>query len=480
MTMWNSIDERESFRTMFREVRYVCQYVPSWSGVEAGLHGCSLLPHYLMWIEMGFRDQVYGYNERPYMRREIQRYDIHPAVEKLIQDYKPRNGYSLMAEWPHLSLDESMRVAYTQNHDKGERDQQTVTTIGRYVTRHFDVPDHIVRDLVAEYTCQGDMQLWRTMPEMLHAINNGPRSCMADNFDIRDESGRQRHPYEVYNPAYGWHMAVRVDEGAVNARTLCMEDEHEGKYFVRSYKRQDGGYSHSDEASEAWLKANGYSKHDGWHDGALLDCIPLGNDSVLLPYLDGDTKYVDRRRSQLVIVDGSGDFEANNTDGRSSPGAECPDCGDSTDEDDLYAVGRWEDRRICCACHNDSYVYAIGENGRQYYERSEECTYIDGADEHYVDRYMAENDIVELDNGDLSHTDNATYVESREAWFDNDDERLCYPEDMSGDAALEEDCWQCAETLNWWSTETEPFITEDGETCHPDEAPETIEDETKE
>ena len=481
MSKWESESQAFKFYRMMRDARHYSCCKPYWSGVQAGIPvDANVLDTYPLWVELGFRDQVYGYEARPYIAREIERYDMHPAIEQVLRTYRPRNGYALLAEWPHTAQGDSNRIAYTQNHEKGERDIQTVTTFGRYIVRHFDIPDHVVRDLAARFSCEGEMQTLRDIREMVRAVRTGPRSCMADSFDIECRQGRHHHPYEVYAPEYGWHMVVRMRDGDIEARTLCL-DHGDDKVFVRSYKKSDG-YSHSDEGTEAWLTEKGYRKSGCWPHGAQLARIELPDGAVLLPYLDGDYKSVkhvyENESWQLVITheECEADYRADTTDGRSAPeGEECQDCGDTQDADDMYWAGRWEDRHICIHCCRDNYVRAYGANGNSYLEVQDECVWVEGIDEYYVVEYLEENNIVELANGSYLCADDAVYVESEGQWYDSDDENICFPEDANCQAELERNCWQCGKTGSWWTHGVEPVTTPDGETYHPDEAPETTE-----
>ena len=88
--------------------------------------------------------------------------------------------------------------------------------------------------------------------------------------------------------------------------------------------------------------------------------------------------------------------------------------------------------------------------------------------EYYDEDYLADNDIVRLENGDFAHIDNAICVDGC-SWYHCDDDDICYAEDK-GEYALKEDCWQCASSDKWYTDDIE-YVEVDGETYHPDHAP---------
>ena len=98
---------------------------------------------------------------RAWFKLIYNKYQLHPAIEKVIEgyNYRPNDWQQLLLEWPHRSETDSNRIAYTQNERKGEANIQTVTTLGKYLQRHFTMPDHEIRDVVALYTSTGTMEI---------------------------------------------------------------------------------------------------------------------------------------------------------------------------------------------------------------------------------------------------------------------------------------------------------------------------------
>ena len=405
---------------------------------------------------------------RDWHGREQRKYPLHPAVTKALEsDHRPYDWHLLTLEWPHVSED-STRLAYTRDDRAGEADRQTVTTVGKYITRHFrTMPDHEIRNLVALYAAGESCKWVYTMAEMLHHILRGPTSCMGGNksFDVHCADGVRRHPYEVYNPKYGWHMAVRIENDDTVGRALCMADG-DSKYFVRSYRKTDG-YSPSDERLEAWLISQGYTKQDYWENDTRLAYHEVSSGEILAPFIDGGHQYVDVCGNHLELSS-SGEYECTNTSGRAQDGNgdDCNDCGDRVREGDGYWIGRHEDVRVCESCCDSSYYYAYGRNANQYYVHENNMVRV--GDEFYDEDFLSDNGIVALEDGDYADMDDCVLI--NDDWYLTDDDRICRPED-SDDYCLTEDCWMCAESGNWYTDDTE-YVEIDGCLYHPDHAPE--------
>jgi hypothetical protein len=397
--------------------------------------------------------------------------------------YRPEDWQQLLLEWPHKSLTDPNRLAYTRNEQSamhnGDSDAKAVvTTIGKYLTRHFpDASSNLIRDITAQYTYGGSTIITKDLDKMIHAVIHGPRSCMSNSFDIECADRKERHPYAVYDPSFGWGMAVRTDtDGMVLGRCLVHESD-DGKGFVRSYKREREYSSHSgaDEAIESQLKGLGFAKWSGWPDHVRIMRYPLRREGYLMPYLDGQNQHVDEDVDNDAFRISSYDgYEATNTSGHiNGYTCTCDDCGQGMDEDDSYSIGYHGDSRIgpCCI---DNYTLVYGRRGNEYYVDSDNAVHVDG--EWYDSEYLSDNSIVELNNGEYAHSDNAVYIDSEDAYYHCDDEDIVYAEDTH-QYELRENCWCCAESGNWY-TEDEDSVEIGGETYHPDHAPEQETDAT--
>jgi len=408
---------------------------------------------------------------RPWHRREQDRYPMHPAITKAIKLARPDDWQRLLLEWPHvpITITDKGRVAYTQSEAKGERDLQTVTSLGKYLRSHFTLlPDHAIRDLVASATASG-MKFVHTIAEMIFHLHRGPGSCMVWGGTDTDD-----HPYRTYDPKYGWHMCVHIEGEDTIGRALCYQSGDE-KFYVRTY-RKTSGQSSSDEQMEQWLAEQGYTKRDGWGGCYLAYLDGVNGCNFLAPYLDGcdqkvDVKYLSG--DTVLLISDDGEYECCNTDGTydDADTSECGNCSDRVRDGDRYWVGRHEDTMVCEYCRDEHYRYVYGRNGNQYYVPNDDAVYVESHDESYHDAYLSDNGIIELENGEYEHEDNATQIDGE--WYHiEDDDIVCLD---NGDYALRDSAYQCTKSDKWFSIDDEPPVDVDGDLYHPDYAPEQSE-----
>lgn len=401
------------------------------------------------------------------------KYELHPTVQSMLI-HQPVNFKQLAAEWPHVSDKDPMRLAYTRSIKDGEANRQLVTSIGKYLSKHWaTVPDHTRRDALALYT-PDTFKLVYTIPEMVMAANFGPLSCMCwDNKRthrdtivwLRDKENNPEpdwsaHPYSCYDPKYGWHVAVRYSPtGSLDGRAVCLTFEGENM-FVRTFMRhktEPRGYSHTDQALQAWLQAQGYKFIDGWPDGALLTTYDIGYDWQA-PYLDGDVQRADYHTTNTLTICSDGEYSCANTDGTTSPvEAEddntvcCEACGDSVSEDDMLTVGRDADTDVCRYCLTNDYIQVRAEsrNGNMryinYYIRDDDAVKVKGHS-YYIDPDHPPEDVVQLDNEDWAEESDTVFIGNSYYLTDDPDVVETARDDADGSCfALREDCWQHAD-----------------------------------
>jgi hypothetical protein len=406
---------------------------------------------------------------RAWHAHQQQQHAIHPVVIKAMGMARPDNWQLLLLEWPHKAQSDPSRLAYTTNERKGLDDKQAVTTVGKYLTRHFStLPDHAIRDLAA--LCgKGDCFIVNTSVQMIHHLERGPKSCMQWGTDSVED-----HPYQAYAPEHGWGLAVRTIGSDTVGRALVVKNEGE-KYFVRSYFRNDDGYSGRDDVLEAWLKEAGYEHRGGWNYGQRLKHIDDSNDcGFVAPYLDGCNQRVSIHYhggvGNTLVIDDDGEYECSNTDGDADSvnSDDCSDCGDRIRSGDGYWVGYHEDNLVCSSCE-DGYRLGRGRGGREYRFSEEVAVYVDSRDEYYHQDYFDDNNIVELDNGNYEHVDDAIEIDG--SWYTQDDENICLFQDTQ-EWGMQCDGWQCTHSCDWYTDAVE-CVEINGEKFHPDVAPET-------
>ena len=425
---------------------------------ERALYVCSIYPNDPYQLVPHTRTLDHHYT-RAWHAHQQQQHGIHPVVIKAMGMARPDDWQQLLLEWPHKAQSDPSRLAYTANERKGTDDKQAITTVGKYLTKHFStLPDHAIRDLAA--LCgKGDCFIVNTSVQMIHHLERGPKSCMQWG-----ESNVDEHPYQAYAPEHGWGLAVRTMGGDTIGRALVVKNEGE-KYFVRSYFRNDDGYSGRDDVLEAWLKEDGYEHRGGWNCGQRLKHIDDSNNcGFVAPYLDGCNQTVSIKGNTLVIDD-DGEYECSNTDGDAdtTDSNDCSDCGDRVRSGDGYWVGYHEDSLVCSDCE-DNYRMGRGRRGTTYRFSEEVAVYVDSQDEYYHQDYLEENNIIELDNGDYEHVNEAIEIDGN--YYTQDDERICLFQDTQ-EWGMQCDGWQCVTSCDWYTNAVE-CVEVDGEKYHPD------------
>lgn len=410
---------------------------------------------------------------REWHRREQNKYPMHPAVLAAFDIGRPVDWHQVVLEWPHMATDRT-KLAFTQDDKKGEADRQTVTSIGKYLGRHWKcLADHTIRDIAARFTASG-IEIWDTAEGIVKACQEGPRSCMHWSDDeIRNNNGH--HPYDVYAPALGWRIAVRMDGGRIIGRALLHEADGR-KVFVRTYlneNNESGAYSQRCSEMEAWLTGQGYSHEDGWPEGTPIAKVRTGrrDTGYMFPYLDGNNAHVNDCGDHFEITY-SGEFQCDHTDGTANDESQqCPDCGARVSDDDMCSVGYHGDHAVCSSCYENDYTLVLGLRGHEYAVPNDDAVEVDG--DYYDREYLSDNNIVELDNGEYTHQDNAFCCPVDECWYhtddgvDTEDEGYCH----------ENNTWECEESNNRYSDNTQSIELDDGRTVHPDHAPEENKEE---
>ena len=368
--------------------------------------------------------------------REQTKYSMHPAVREAVLLAAPADWHRLVIEWPHVSVSDPARLAFTRSIQHGIDDRQTVTSISKYLAANFpSLQSHIVRDICAKFGNHSFRISWQ-IEEMLNWLHDSPRSCMRwDNWNTGDW-----HPYRCYDPEFGWGLAVRLQNDEIMARALVNKTN---MTFVRSFGAVDNdrGHSQNDSALNSYLKSIGYEHANGWY-GLRLAKIDHPDGGLTAPYLDGECQHVDMRSGYLLIVE-DGEHECTATDGTIEEDEDrtyCEDCDSNINmrHDNYSTVGRYEDRIICESCCDDNYVRAYGSGGNEYLVHTDDCTNI--GDDWYVDRYFSDNGIVyAVDIEEHCHSDDCIYLDGRDEWVSDDCSYAVYCEN-SGSYEHIEDC----------------------------------------
>lgn len=251
----------------------------------------------------------------------------------------------------HISLNNPGMIAYTPDEAHGADDRQVRVKPGRYLQQFASTlfgESDIARYVAQVKAASGELKLARTADEIarVYTANNGPTSCM----DRRHFSFSST-PVRVYGDsdlavAYLGTLADDRDDDVIAARCIVWPER---KLFGRAY---------GDTATlQAVLRTHGYTH--GEMDGARVHAIEHDGD-YLMPYIDGiSTCSLD---GDWFVLDDSGDFDCQRTDGRtSSPHGDCSNCGGRCDSDETYCESCENDRQTCGRCGEDYFDSNAGE-----------------------------------------------------------------------------------------------------------------------
>lgn len=434
------------------------------------------------------------HKSRDWHRVQQDRHPMHPVIQAAYALADAKNYAQLALEWPYEADMDKSRIAYTQDDRAAAADRQTVTSVGKYLTRHFPtLPDHTIRDLVAKYATVSTFSVSDDPDDIVRGVQEGPPSCMKWDDDQVDDLGC--HPYEVYAPKFGWSMAVRKDGHHINGRALVMQrksGEKDIRYFVRTYQRPsdtDSRYSAPDDQLHQWLKAQGFEHRNSWA-GEKLAYIEsdLRHMDFVAPYIDGGAQCVDESREdgeKYLTITNDGDYECCSTNGgyEEKNTCTCEDCSSRMSEDDLHTTGYHGDHAVCSDCI-DGYTRVTGRRGEEYYVSEDDAIECDG--EWYDRDYLGENNIVELHDGTYCLDDGAVYIESQSEYYRYDDEDIV--EDHNNEWQMREDCvelangewaqecdtWCCESSGEYYLEGDEDPVVIHGLNFHPDTSAEDI------
>lgn len=415
---------------------------------------------------LAHRNKYSSTDGRLWFQREVARSGVrmHPAIAMAMVLAVPNDWQNMVLEWPHVAVGDKTRIAYTRDEKSGEADRQTVTSIGKYLKRHFStLPDHEIRNIGACFV-EDSFKLVHTTEEMVGMALTGPKTCMSEDRFTPDD-----HPYRAYDPKYGWHMAVRMEGSVSMGRALCMVDGDD-KFFVRSFRRVEVGYSQRDEALEAWMGTQGYERRDGWA-GCEMEYIPLG-DEFVAPYLDGCDQHVtvERRNGvRFLMIAEEGDYKCDTTDGRPEEAEEehiCEYCDDPVDEDDMHPTGYHGETYACGYCIREHHTEVIGRRQETYFVTHGNAVYVESQDQSYDIDHLSSNDIVELAEGGYGHEEDCVRVSRENEWHLEGSHSVVHCEHSQtyelredcvevgdGDWAHKDDVWQCAHSDVWYLAE---------------------------
>lgn len=240
--------------------------------------------------------------------------------------------------FPHASLKNNGKVAYTENAEKGASDIQSTMSPGRYLTQYHS-EDFSSRKIAALSALCGDtsVSLLEASADIVQAYENGPRSCMSHSAADFNLDGT--HPCAVYGGASDLKLMIFTREGDITARCLVWPE----KLLY--------GTAYGDNVRlESELENLGYER--GNFIGARLNRIPCG-DNFICAYLDNDQD-IDIASDFLIITPG-GEACADETSGLLASGSVCGNCHERENDEHIYYSDGGD--AYCSDCYHEIFTY---------------------------------------------------------------------------------------------------------------------------
>jgi hypothetical protein len=307
--------------------------------------------------------------------------------------------------YPHVAKTDPRKIAYTETPEKGMRDIQTITTLGRFLTKYSTWSQEYIAQLAKKYenlVNPRSVDFLRTPDEIVEAYITGPSSCMSYRVD-RFQS--PRHPACVYG--------YEGDTPPKGVLTLAVIRREDGNGYSALYCRMYGDAV----ALCSSLSRLGYTSMgdiEGVTVAAISHC-----DTYIMPYIDAgpDSNYgaagVTLKGNRFEVHYTNGDYEASNTSGLLEEiNQNYCEYYDEYRDEELWTVrvsagGRtqqWCDSATSDhATYHDGLFYAddlVNTNGYGH-------TYLTFEDTHsYCEKsyeYWPNAEMVELPNGDFVH-----------------------------------------------------------------------------
>ena len=258
------------------------------------------------------------------MRPRSQYEHILPHVVRLNSHRIPADVKQLMRS-PHVDYrpDGSMTVMAADNFDKAMAGNFSEVKIGRVLRKIFPhATQAVITRMVEKFNADNKgykLELTKSTEEMCRIMREGalmsstafPHTCMTticlSIYDKEDYLPEWAHPYMAYDHELGWAMAmIKDDKGFVVGRAIVHTERME---FVRVFAN---GNNVASSTFEKILTLAGYKQVSGWY-GLLLKRVPLSLERIddmmtesiaaVVPYLDGEERYVEPAGEFLRITD---------------------------------------------------------------------------------------------------------------------------------------------------------------------------------
>jgi hypothetical protein len=327
------------------------------------------------------------------------------------------------------SYSEPGKIRYTPSAEYGKADRQIVTTLGKFLTKHYSdrLSTQDIKawaDHWAGISKPVELQFANTPDEVEHVYTNGPDSCMSGD----DWSGE--HPARIWGYCKHTRVAyITNDSEEIIGRCLVRED-CDPKVYIRIYPEDN-------HRMKAALERAGYVRDRCGLRDLRVPAIPHRRRGFLMPYVDG-IELASYDGGKYITLDDCGSLDVHSTSGYCEDREEerCPRCSTPCSEDELH-FSDYHEEHFCDSC-SDDFVYARTANGEDSIRLDETVR----VGNHY---YLNDDDtrerygLVELSDGEVVKSDDAVCLENDDWVNTNDAMPTPWDSHIHSDEACEDD-----------------------------------------
>lgn len=354
--------------------------------------------------------------ENFWMVRELMRRDlgVYPPVkifgeEDNLCNWLPYNNFFI-----HEDPDDNTLIRYTLNEEQGIADRQVSTRLGRFLQAHFAdiISAENIKNLATQHRVKG-------VPFTLHWANDALEiervymecatgSCMSktrDFWNLETDGGETVHPTHVYDSPDIGLAYVKDLSGRVVARALINKLTNK---FVRIY-----GHI---EAMLHLLREHGITEQGNLH-GTRLRRIPLANNRVAVPYLDGGVTTFNIEPDWLRISKQGSHNHPNYSVAAIDLPMTCRECGHQGRWHHSPSMGAPAD--VCSSCILPHLVQVVTEFERVHYhwQPHTQAAYAPSTNTEELVEVRNSSDAVIYCDPNLTHFDEATVQDHEGTYY---------------------------------------------------------------
>lgn len=310
--------------------------------------------------------------------------------------------------WAHTYEARKKEINETQWRDLLAQETSTVLSMNQT----YSIEQCLTLEEVREVYRMKSLTNWGTGGASCMCIDPSYKSALRHT---RADNGEDCYPCDAWLNDTTRVMRARDEVGNIVARFIAPMATNQF-YSIYSTNGAVAG------AVAETLKDSGWQQNQFMLEGCRLEIIETDENKVLMPYIDAQPNTMDAGGYL-----GAGNVTCNHSDGTASGlgGIPCDCCGASVDEDEIYWCES-EGESVCQHCiDRDRYAWVYCGRGDRDLMNTNNYNVVEYGDEYYHKEYLDYYDLVVLHDGEVTHQDNAVFVESEGEYYPIKDCSVC-------------------------------------------------------